>query len=464
MPIEIKNEISSHLLLAENVEYFKPGIIPGYAYNFHTNIMRTNKQFNKEANDYLRAHNNFALIHIKYSRLSHDSCPYVAIGNKARSFKNPAIEATVEDLELKAIRPDHLLKFCDGPMKARVERVLLLAQDLAHFCRHLQLEIHVWPSSQIYIHPERVSEPVEYTPMIVRNHRKIVWKVNASRRSDLTLDERRTRQQSLISSISTVIGHNLTIRYLGVEQDIAAQAITSMTPRIVSVDAVGWNLLQNMQSQKRQLDDSLLRGPLGSEKLRRAYVMVAQLVDPTRRWFPDMGQYSTAFLFNTPYVRMPPRPVSMICFRDEDEFHTMASPWIEYVHTTALECLLNAMSLALDDNDFEFLADACGVAWTMAVNTQLHCPLPRELSSLATHYYEWSGFFTGFCVGGSDCSNAYEVMQIIGQTTSTGQADYSYRKEDLKYLRKVFAVSSFADTVARWMWSLTCAFSSEWLS
>jgi hypothetical protein len=464
MPIEIKNEISSHLLLAENVEYFKPGIIPGYAYNFHTNIMRTNKQFNKEANDYLRAHNDFALIHIKYSRLSHDSCPYVAIGNKARSFKNPAIEATVEDLEPKAIRPDHLLKFCNGPMKARVERVLLLAQDLAHFCRHLQLEIHVWPSSQIYIHPERVSEPVEYTPMIVRNHRKIVWKVNASRRSDLTLDERRTRQQSLISSISTVIGHNLTIRYLGVEQDIAAQAITSMTPRIVSVDAVGWNLLQNMQSQKRQLDDSLLRGPLGSEKLRRAYVMVAQLVDPTRRWFPDMGQYSTAFLFNTPYVRMPPRPVSMICFRDEDEFHTMAGPWIEYVHTTALECLLNAMSLALDDNDFEFLADACGVAWTMAVNTQLHCPLPRELSSLATHYYEWSGFFTGFCVGGSDCSNAYEVMQVIGQTTSTGQADYSYRKEDLKYLRKVFAVSSFADTVARWMWSLTCAFSSEWLS
>jgi hypothetical protein len=85
MPIEIKNEISSHLLLAENVEYFKPGIIPGYAYNFHTNIMRTNKQFNKEANDYLRAHNNFALIHIKYSRLSHDSCPYVAIGNLSMS-------------------------------------------------------------------------------------------------------------------------------------------------------------------------------------------------------------------------------------------------------------------------------------------------------------------------------------------------------------------------------------------
>jgi hypothetical protein len=441
LPVDIKHEIFSYLLLGKNVKYFKPGTVPGYAYDFQTNIARTNKRLYKEANEYLRAHNNFALVHLKYPRLIHDFCPHVAVGKKAMAFKNPAIEATVEDLNPKAIHPDYDLKFCVGSAKARAERILFLAQDLPHFCRHFQLEIHVWPSSQIYVHAERVSNPVEYSPMIVKTHRKVVWKVNAGHRSDLTLDERRTRQQSLISSISRVVGHDLAVRFLGVEQDIAAEAIASMTPRIVSVDAVGWNLLECMQSQKRHLDESLIRGPQGSKELRRAYIMVAQLVDSSRSWLPTIVQYNTAFLFNTPYLRMPPRPVSMMSFRSEAEFHTMASPWVEYVYTTALECLLNAMSLALDDGDFGFLSDVCGVAWIMAVNTQIHVPLRRELSSLASHYEEWREVFTRLFAGNLDDTHVLDTMDSIDPKRSTGLVDYSFRKEDFEFLRSWLVVS-----------------------
>jgi hypothetical protein len=441
LPVDIKHEIFSYLLLGKNVKYFKPGTVPGYAYAFQTNIARTSKQLYKETDAYLRAHNNFALVHLKSPRLIHDFCPHVAVGIKARSFINPVIEATMEDLEPKAHYPDYEMDFCMGPAKARTKRILFLAQDLTHFCRHLQLDIHVWPSSQIYVHPDRTSSPVQYSPIIVKNERKIIWKVNASHRSDLTLQERRARQQSLISSISAVVGHGLAVRFLGVEEDIAARAITYMTPRIVSVDAAGWNLLENMQSQKRQLDESLIRGPQGSKELLRAYVMVAQLVESSHDWLRIVSQYNTAFLFNTPYGDMTASPVSTISFRSEAELCTMASPWVTYVFTTALECLLNAMSLALDDNDFECLPDICGVAWVMSWNSQPDGVLPQDLCSLAHHYYDWIDLFSRFFDADFDHTHVQDALSDIDLATSIARPDYVYLREDSDYLKDILVVS-----------------------
>jgi hypothetical protein len=448
LPVDIKHEIFSYLLLGKNVKYFKPGTVPGFAYAFQINIARTSKEFYKEADAYLRAHNNFALVHLKYPRLIHNFCPHVAVGSKARSFINPTIEATVQDLEPKGVHPDHDLQYCMGSAKARVERILFLAQDLPHFCQHLQLEIHIWPSSQIYIHPDRdqTSTLVQYSPIIVKNRRKIVWKVKASHRSDLTLQERRTRQQSLISSISAVVGHNLDVHFLGVEQDIAAQAITRMTPRIVSVDAAGWNLLENMQNQKRHLDESLVRGPQGSKELRRAYVMVAQMVESSRSWLPTIIQYNPAFLLNTPYRRTPPPPVSMMSFQSDSELCAMASPWFRYAYITALECLLNAMSLALDDSDFGILLDTCNVAWTMGWIFQFHGLLPQELCGLASHYHDWQDLFSGFFTGTVDLGRVREIMAGINGRRSTTQADNIYYEEDRKFLQNILLVSLLMET------------------
>ena len=456
LPIEIKNEIFSYFLLGKNVKYFKPGTIPAYAYAFQMNVTRTSKQLYKEANEYLQTHNDFALIHMKYPRLMRDFCPYVAVGKEARSFKSPAIEATIEDLEPKAIHPDYDLSYCAGSAKPHTERILLLAQDLPHFCRQLQLEIHVWPSSQIYVHPDETSTPIQYSSIIVKNGRKVVWKVNASHRSDLTLHERRTRQQSLISSISTVVGHGLDIRFLGVEQDIAARAIAYMTPRIVSVDASGWNLLENMQRQKRYLDESLVRGPQGSQELRRGYIMVAQLVETSRSYLPTIVRYNTAFLFNTPYRRPPPPPLSMASFQNEIELAAKSSPWMRYVYTTALECLLNAMSLALDDNDLGFLVDTSGLAWVLGWFFQCQGALPQELHSLALHYNDWRDLFRKIYSGEVELDQVCETLRSIEASGSVAQADYIYRKEDSDYLEDILAVSLLMATAIYYRGLLTC--------
>jgi len=464
LPTDIKDEIFSYLLLGKNVKCFKPGTAPGYAYTFHMNITHTSKQFYKEANSYLRAHNSFALIHMQYARLSHNFCPYVAKGKEARSFKNPAIEATIVDMDPKAINPDPELEFCMGSIKVPTERILFLAQDLPHFCRHLQLEIHVWPSSQIYVHPDRGSTVVQHTPINVKNTRKIVWKVNASHRSDLTVHERRARQRNLISSISNVVGHDIDIQFLGVEQDIATQAIAHMTPRIVSVDAAGWNLLENMQSQKRLLDESLVRGPHGSKMLRRAYVMLAQSVNSSRAWLRITGQHNAAFLLSTPYRPTPPLPVSRMSFRDHDDFQATSSPWFNHVFTTALECLFNAMSLALDVNDFDLLSELGHYGWILAGEFGLHGVLPPEINSLAVHYTEWTDLFCKFSGEDVDLDQVREVLRYMDMMMFPHQADYTYRKEDYDYMKGILTVSLLVEIAVCCLPLLTCGVCLEWVS
>lgn len=196
LPIDVKHEIFSYLLLGKNVRYPTGGHAPGHSYTFHVSIMRANKEFYKETYDYLRSHNEFALAHFKYPRLLSGFAPYIAVGNKVKNFREPAIEITIEDLEPKAQWPDPDPLFERPSDRVYVQRVLFLAQDLPHFTRQMQLEIHVWPSSQIYVHPPGESRLLQYTPTVVKNDRKIAWKVNPTLRFCSTLLTARAFQPS----------------------------------------------------------------------------------------------------------------------------------------------------------------------------------------------------------------------------------------------------------------------------
>jgi hypothetical protein len=111
------------------------------------------------------------------------------------------------------------------------------------------------------------------------------------------------------------------------------------------------------------------------------------------------------------------------------------------VFTTALECLLNAMSLALDDNDFECLPDICGVAWVMSWNSQPHGVLPQDLCSLAHHYYDWIDLFSRFFDADFDHTHVQEALSDIDSATSIARPDYVYLKEDSDYLKDILVVS-----------------------
>ncbi|KAH0161755.1 hypothetical protein KCU67_g6203, partial [Aureobasidium melanogenum] len=395
LPIDIKHEIFSYLLLGKNVRYSTGGHAPGHSYTFHTHIMRTNRQLYKETYTYLHSHNEFALAHFKYPRLLSGFAPYVAVGKKVKNFRSPTIEITVEDLEPKARWPHHNAQFHRPSDRAYVQRVLFLAQDLPHFTRQIQLEIHVWPSSQIYVHPPRESRLLEYTPSVIKNDRKIAWKLSPSHRADLTDEERRARQERLIAPMAAVFGHGQAIRFPGVDADIAARVIKSMTPRLVSV---GWNLFENMQAQKRRLDECLINGFCEPHDLLQAYVLTAQLVWDSNSWSQYAHHYNTALLLNTPYSpkMLTKKPLALLSWTPQALYDTPSDVWLHGIATIGLECLLNAMGLALDTGKWMPLLgpDITVTLWCMANNPCCSKPIRQELLDTVHHYRAWSRVFS----------------------------------------------------------------------
>ena len=294
-------------------------------------------------------------------------------------------------MEPKAQWPSHNPLRHQPSDRIYVQRVLFLAQDLPHFTRQLQLEIHVWPSSQIYVHPPQESRPLQYTPTVLRNNRKVVWKINKSHRTDLTREESRARQERLIAPMAAVFGHGLTVRFPGVDADIAARTIHYMTPRLVSIDAVGWNLLENMQAQKRRLDEALANGFGEPHDLIQAYVLTAQLAHHAPDAWPQYAHhYNTAFLLNTPYSpdRSSKPSLAVSSFKPQAPRNTPTHLWLHGIATLAVGCLLNAMGLAFDTGNYIPLLgeDITWTAWYMASMYHSEELLREELVKTAFHY------------------------------------------------------------------------------
>ncbi|KAG9516380.1 hypothetical protein KCU93_g9177, partial [Aureobasidium melanogenum] len=439
LPIDVKHEIFSYLLLGKNVKYSTGGHAPGHSYTFHVSIMRANKQLYNESYDYLRSHNEFALAHFKYPRLLSGFAPYIAAGKRVKNFRNPTIEITVEDLEPKARWPHQDFLLHRGSDRVYVQRILFLSQDLQHFTRQIQLEIHVWPSSQIYVHPPRESHPLQYTPTVVKNDRRIAWKVNPSHRTDLNTEECRARQERLIAPMAVVFGHGQAVRFPGVDTDIAARVIRSMTPRLVSVDAVGWNLFENMLAQKRRLDECLIDGFAEPDDLCQAYILTAALAHEHPLWSFYAHHYNTALLLNTPYSAMSfpvETPLALFSFQPQALRDTPSDVWLCGVATVGLECLLNAMGLALDTGKWIPLLgpDMPRALCCMANKPWCSKLVRQELVDTVHHYKAWSEVFSDTIEGVLDENHL--KMAIYDLEHADGRND-EFVLDDIKCLKEI---------------------------
>jgi hypothetical protein len=164
LPPETKNDIFSHLLLASQVKCLTNGSWPGRKYKFNTTIMRVNKQMKDDATTYLHSQNEFALISSKFFAFNIDRrrfLPVVATGKAARTFKSPAIEATITHL-------GESFYVCCNPEthqgKDRATHALFLVAHLEHLMRELRLTYHMWPSKPMYIISDLGVSPVEHIP------------------------------------------------------------------------------------------------------------------------------------------------------------------------------------------------------------------------------------------------------------------------------------------------------------
>ncbi|KAG9516178.1 hypothetical protein KCU93_g9230, partial [Aureobasidium melanogenum] len=392
LPPEIKNEIFSHLLLGAKVKYSTNGSWPGHRYKFDTTIMRVNKQLKQDAETYLHGQNDFALISSKFFAFEIDRkrfLPTVATAKAARSFKGPSIEATITHVETP-------LCVCCNPEKHkdkdRATHALFLVADLEHLIRELRLTFHMWPSKPIYVISETSVSPVEHIPVNVDTQVKIVWKVNPSPRQDLTVAERRARQTRLLAPLDFPTGRGKKISVVGVDKDIARTVTEQDMPRILSIDAVGWDLYHLLKAQKKHLDSTLSQGSPSLASLIHSYTDLA-----CAGWQLDIiGHWRYASV--TRHVCIHGRMVSLCLMPwdeldDEDYEAKIADSWQLAVVSLVLDCLFTVARLGLEEKTFDHLKDCIDtilhmIAYTFRPHTAPFL-FPDRFRALLGHWEAW---------------------------------------------------------------------------
>ncbi|KAI4731343.1 hypothetical protein E4T49_00954 [Aureobasidium sp. EXF-10728] len=391
LPPEIKDEIFSHLLLGAKVKYSTNGAWPGFKYKFHTTIMRVSKQMKRHATVYLHSQNEFALISSKFFAFEIDRrryLPTVATGKAARTFKNPAVEATITHAG-----PSLCACCTNGTHRARdrATHALFLLADLEHLMRELRLTYHMWPSKPIYIISGPRDSPVEHVPVNVDTQIKLVWKVHPAHRQDLNVEERRARQTRLLAPLDFPTGSGKKVSVLGVDKDIARRVTDHHMPRILSVDAVGWDLYNLLKSQKKHLDQTLSHGTLTLPDLVHSYTDLACV-----GWQLNItGHWHHASV--TRHVNIHGELISLCMLpfeklEEEDYPAKVSDSWQMAVLCLVLDCLYTVMRLGLEDKTFPHLKSCYDTIRDLYAHTFRggnQCLFPARLRALQSHWGAW---------------------------------------------------------------------------
>jgi hypothetical protein len=396
LPPEIKNEIFSHLLLAAKVKYSTNGVWPGHKYKVDTTIMRVSKQMKQDATTYLHSQNEFALISSKFFAFTIDKghfFPIVATGKAARTFKNPSIEATITHVGAT------LCTCCNAQKhgaKDRATHALFLVADLHHLMRELRLTYHVWPSKPIYIMSEfDDASPIEHIPVNVNTQIKVVWKVNSSHRQDLTISERRARQTRLLAPLDFPTGSGKSISVIGVDKDIARKVTDKAMPRILSIDAVGWDLYNLLEAQKRHLDTILSQDVSWDmpifESVVYSYTNLACMGWPlglNGHW----GQASVTRYVNI-HGTMTSLCLMLLIRLDEEDYPArVKDSWQLAVLCLVIDCLFTLAKLCLEGGAYAHMKDCVEIIADMEAHAfrEVHRDLfPAPLKALLSHYVAW---------------------------------------------------------------------------
>lgn len=446
LPPEIKNEIFSHLLFAANVKYSTNGSWPGNKYKFSTTIMRVCKQMNQDATAYLHSQNEFALVSSKFFTFAIDRrrfLPAVATGKAARTFKSPAIEATITHVG------DTFCACCNPEKhkdKDRATHALLLVADLEHLTRELRLTYHMWPSEPIYIMSEYNATPVGHIPVNVDTQITVVWKVNPPHRQDLTVAERRARQIRLLNPLDFPTGCGKKISVVGVDKDIARKVTEQDMPRILSVDAVGRDLYNLLKAQKIHFDTLLSK-----EDSPCLHSLIHSYTDLACAGWPldIIGYWRNATVTN--HINMHGTMISLCLMSlqkldDEDYQAEVTDSWQMAVLCLVLDCLFTIAQHCLKEGSYAHLKDCVDLITNVECYTfrgNDHQLFPGSLKALLSHYVAWLLMQDRGRTTDQAVSQGLDMLQMAREWIHADDEVDVWRHLDVdwEFMRKVGAVS-----------------------
>jgi hypothetical protein len=184
-----------------------------------------------------------------------------------------------------------------------------------------------------------------------------------------------------LNPISKLVNHGQNVKILGAEHDLVSSTVRAITPRLLSLEAVGWDLYHLIKAEKQYLDQIPNHQTPRQLELSHAYQCIAGL-----GWlFPDNNESpSTAFVFKADSPGFDEEGVPVAYWSMENGQHDQTSCWQYNVQILSLDCTLTLAKMALDmkgHNSCKFYIHFC----RMILNSS-YFTFPDEIQSAVCHY------------------------------------------------------------------------------
>lgn len=252
LPQEIRDKIFSYLLDGAQV---KDSSDPqNVTFAFDTALLLVNKRIRAQAAKHFHIVNDFVLITWPLvprrpdlrnleADLERAFLPVISHNKSAQAFFKPSVSIN--------------LYFGNEPSQddSETRSIIISSDGLPTFCRDiLQKTYHRLPGGHIYVVPGQDGLiTVFHSENYVASFSMNIGIAEPSR-ENLNSKEMKSHQRRLLAPFTSITGHMQKLEIVGVDPEIASALISDMTPHIVWLDAVGWDLVRFVQEDKARLD------------------------------------------------------------------------------------------------------------------------------------------------------------------------------------------------------------------
>lgn len=269
LPLEIKHEIFSHLLLGSNVKITSTNQArpQSTVYCWQKGILATNHRLGAEAKDYMLNQNTFILLTLPrcpfFAKMMERSRIPIVTRNWGvlQRFAAETMLVTVAAYDPLVISHSSLARNLDVHQK----KYLILAEELPVLEHHLQLCVQTIPQDHVYLTPLEDDMAAGELGVVSLTSREIEiarldieFPAPVGVRNDLTMAERIPIQKRLLGPFDGLVSGRQNLRIFGQSHaPLEPEYISGMSRRSVWGPAVGWRLLESIDTIKVQYESLL---------------------------------------------------------------------------------------------------------------------------------------------------------------------------------------------------------------
>lgn len=266
LPLEIKHEIFSHLLLGFNIKTANTSR-QSTVYRWQKGILTTNHELGAEAKDYMLNQNRFIIITLPQRPLFAQMMEFSRIPIVTKDwgvlqrFAAETMRVTVLAYDPWEWRRSSLAQ----NVHVHQRKYLILAEELPVLEHHLRLWFQTLPQDHVYLTPledDMNAGQSGVTPLVLREIEIVSLDIEfpfpMSVRNDLTVAERIPIQRRFLGFFDGLVSGRQSLRVFGQSRvPLELEYANGMSRRSIWGPAVGWRLLESINTIKVQYESLL---------------------------------------------------------------------------------------------------------------------------------------------------------------------------------------------------------------